>query len=82
MKHDLLSDRGIIIADNVLYFGQVHHYGGYADENKDASKNIKKMAAKVHLFNEHVAKDPRSELVLLPVFDGLTIIRKKDPLDD
>ena len=28
-------------------------------------------------FNDHVAADPRAEQVILPLRDGLTIIRKK-----
>jgi predicted O-methyltransferase YrrM len=29
-------------------------------------------------FNAHVAKDPRVEVVVLPLFDGLGLIRLKD----
>ena len=31
----------------------------------------------LHHFNDHVAADPRVEKLLLPLRDGLTIIRKK-----
>lgn len=67
----------------VLFFGQVHKEAGYIDQTKGnddeeaASKNIKKTALKVHNFNQHVANDPRVESVILPLFDGLTVIRKK-----
>ncbi|CAO3609399.1 unnamed protein product [Mucor fragilis] len=83
MEHDLLSDRGIILVDNVLFFGHVHTQAAdYVsqtsnDGSEDGTKNMKKTALKVHHFNQHVAKDPRVESVMLPVFDGLTIIRKK-----
>ncbi|KAK4509032.1 Protein kinase domain-containing protein [Mucor velutinosus] len=86
MEHDLLSDRGIILVDNVLFFGHVHTQAAdYVSQapNKDSSngeegtRNLRKTALKVHHFNQHVAKDPRVESVMLPVFDGLTIIRKK-----
>ncbi|KAL9550840.1 hypothetical protein MBANPS3_004547 [Mucor bainieri] len=87
MEHDLLSDRGVLLVDNVLFFGHVHtqaaDYVSQASKDGDNSngeegtKNMRKTALKVHHFNQHVAKDPRVESVMLPVFDGLTIIRKK-----
>ena len=67
----------------VLFFGHVHTQAeDYVsqtsnDGSEDGTKNMKKTALKVHRFNQHVAKDPRVESVMLPVFDGLTIIRKK-----
>ncbi|EPB88970.1 hypothetical protein HMPREF1544_04231 [Mucor circinelloides 1006PhL] len=80
MEHDLLSNRGIILVDNVLFFGHVHTQAAdYTDYGKseEGTKNMKKTALKVHKFNQHVANDTRVESVMLPVFDGLTIIRKK-----
>ncbi len=61
-----LNTRGIIIADNVLFHGQV------------LEEEIKGKSAKaIHAFNEHVAKDNRTEQVLLTVRDGLLLIKKK-----
>ncbi len=61
-----LSNRGIIIADNVLFHGQV------------LEEDIKgKNAKAIHAFNEHVANDKRTEQVLLTVRDGLLLIKKK-----
>lgn len=62
----LLSKEGIIIADNVLFHGQV-----VAEPLK--GKNAKA----VHAFNQHVQQDPRTEQVMLSIRDGLTIIKKK-----
>jgi caffeoyl-CoA O-methyltransferase len=62
----LLKKGGWILADNVLFHGQVL-------ENPVKGKN----AEAVDAFNKHVAKDPRVEVVLLTVRDGLSIIRKK-----
>ncbi|MFN8244057.1 MAG: O-methyltransferase [Ferruginibacter sp.] len=56
---------GWIIADNVLFHGQVL-------ETPVAGKNAKA----IHAFNEHVRNDPRVEEVLLTVRDGLLVIRK------
>lgn len=61
-----LSKRGMIIADNVLFHGQVL-------EDPVSGKNAKA----IHAFNEHVLADERTEQVLLTVRDGLLLIKKK-----
>ena len=61
-----LSNKGIIIADNVLFHGQVL-------DNEIKGKNAKA----IHAFNQHVANDDRTEQVLLTVRDGLLLIKKK-----
>lgn len=62
----LLSNNGIIIADNVLFHGQV------------LTTPVKgKNALAIDNFNKHVAADERTEQILLTVRDGLTIIKKK-----
>lgn len=57
---------GIILADNVLFHGEVL-------EEPVRGKNAKALAA----FNEMVAADERVEQVLLTLRDGLMLIRKK-----
>ena len=61
-----LHTNGLIIADNVLFHGQVL-------EENISGKNAKA----IHSFNEKVASDERVEQVLLTVRDGLLFIRKK-----
>ena len=61
-----LSPHGYIIADNVLFHGDVL-------EESISGKNAKA----IHAFNEHVKNDARVEQVMLTVRDGLTIIKKK-----
>jgi len=56
---------GWIIADNVLFHGQVL-------ENEVVGKNAKA----IHEFNEYVTNDKRVEQVLLTVRDGLLLIKK------
>jgi len=56
---------GWILADNVLFHGQVL-------EEEIKGKNAKAIQA----FNDHVAADSRVEQVLLTVRDGLMLIRK------
>ncbi|KAI9267944.1 O-methyltransferase [Phascolomyces articulosus] len=78
MNNNLLSDRGIIVADNVLFFGQVHRIAGYQDDDTaKGSKNIRKKAKYAHEFNKHVLDDSRVQVVILPLFDGVSIINKK-----
>ena len=61
-----LHTGGLIIADNVLFHGQV-----LADSI--AGKNAKAIDA----FNQHVANDDRTEQVLLTIRDGLLLVKKK-----
>jgi predicted O-methyltransferase YrrM len=57
---------GFIIADNVLWYGKV------MEEDALTDKETRGIAA----FNNLVKSDPRVEQLLLPVRDGLMIIRK------
>ncbi|MEX1203057.1 MAG: O-methyltransferase [Ferruginibacter sp.] len=61
-----LKPGGWIIADNVLFHGQV-----LEDEVKG------KNALAIHHFNEHVKKDDRVEQALISLRDGLLFIKKK-----
>ncbi|MEJ7589429.1 MAG: class I SAM-dependent methyltransferase [Ferruginibacter sp.] len=60
-----VKQNGLIIADNVLFHGQVL-------EENITGKN----ALAIHDFNLHVKKDARVEQLLLTLRDGLLIIRK------
>ncbi|KAI9264938.1 O-methyltransferase [Phascolomyces articulosus] len=77
MDNNLLSDNGVIIADNVLFYGQVHRQAGYADMKPiNFKRDIPGMAKQIHQFNEHVLNDKRVQVVILPLFDGVSIITK------
>jgi predicted O-methyltransferase YrrM len=60
-----LKSGGVILADNVLFHGDVLG-------EKISGKNGKA----IHAFNEHVAQDKRVQRAILTVRDGLMIIRK------
>ncbi len=62
-----LSKNGWIIADNVLFHGQVF-------DDPITGKSAKAIQA----FNEHVLADVRTEQVLLTIRDGLFLIKKKN----
>lgn len=60
-----VRENGLIIADNVLFHGEV------------LGENIAgKSAIAINKFNNHVVNDPRVEKVLLTLRDGLMLIRK------
>ena len=63
---DKLRPGGIIIVDNVLWSGKVLN-----------EKNIDQNTAIITNFNKMVRKDQRVEKLILPIRDGLFIIRKK-----
>jgi len=57
---------GIILVDNVLWFGLA------ADPDTEDE-----VALSAQKFNDYVAEDKSIDIVMLPVADGLTIIRKQ-----
>ena len=66
MAMSVLRRGGYIIADNTLWDGHVTDHAYDRDSQ----------TAGIRRFNDHVAADPRVEKVILPLRDGLTIIRK------
>ena len=62
---ELIKKNGIIIIDNVLWYGEV------ADKyNNEKYTNI------IRDFNIHVKNDKKTEQVIIPLGDGFTICRK------
>jgi predicted O-methyltransferase YrrM len=55
---------GMILADNVLWSGKV-----FSDPQDDTARVI-------HRFNRHIREDMRTEIVMLPIRDGISLIRK------
>lgn len=63
---------GYIIADNTLWDGHVLN---------PVPRTSDLQTIGIKAFNDYVAKDGRVEKVILPLRDGLTLIRKKTPQD-
>ena len=67
--YDLVFDKvrtgGFIIADNVLWSGQV------LDDEKDENTQA------LHQYNQKILADDRVENILLPIRDGLMVSRKR-----
>lgn len=64
-----LNPGGYIIADNTLWDGHVLETNTHYTDRQTLG---------IKAFNDLVAKDSRVEKVILPLRDGLTIIRKKE----
>ena len=64
---DMIRPGGLILADNVIWDGKVCQNPLPQD----------KQTLSIVRFNDMVAKDPRVESVILPIRDGLNVIRKK-----
>lgn len=64
---DMVRPGGIILADNVIWDGKVCQDPLPQD----------KQTLSIARFNDMVSSDPRVESVILPLRDGLNIIRKK-----
>ena len=88
----LLKKGGLIIVDNVLWKGLVldANNNGYdsSDETMPSGSNeekellkknrrARKLAMKMHQFNGAVVRDERLEVVMMPIRDGLSLIRKR-----
>lgn len=55
----------------------MHRAAGYEQGSGfDAPENEMEIAQQLNRFNQHVLKDPRVEVVMLPLFDGISLIRK------
>jgi predicted O-methyltransferase YrrM len=70
MALSVLRPGGFIVADNTLWDGHV----------VDPAYDRDRQTHGIEQFNDYVARDPRTEQVILPLRDGLTIIRKRTPL--
>jgi predicted O-methyltransferase YrrM len=67
MVMSLLRPGGYILADNTLWDGHVVDHAYDKDRQTQG----------IETFNDYIARDERVEQLILPLRDGLTIIRKK-----
>jgi caffeoyl-CoA O-methyltransferase len=61
-----LTPRGVLVFDNVLWNGAVAN----ASDQDESTQAIRAL-------NDFVAKDPRADAVMLPVADGITLVRRR-----
>lgn len=62
-----MNSGGILLVDNVLWYGKVMEEAKPKDKDTIALKE----------FNQIVANDERVEMVLMPIRDGISLIRKR-----
>ena len=62
-----LAKNGLIIADNVLFHGEVIN-----------SNNKNKNVEAIRLFNNYIKQDNSVEQIILTIRDGLSLIKKKE----
>merc|ERR1719261_1735740 len=72
LAHKLLAPSGVIVCDNVLYNGYP-----YVHPHFDAQPARRHFGDAVKEFNRWVADHPKLEQVVLPVRDGISIIRQR-----
>jgi caffeoyl-CoA O-methyltransferase len=85
LEHGLLRPDGLLVVDNTLWGGKVLDAGerpvAEPDDSAPADQWLDQMlsywAYHVARFNTAVARDERVESVLLPVHDGMTLIRHR-----
>ena len=63
----ILRPGGFILADNTLWYGHVVDHAYDKDRQTQG----------IETFNDYIAHDERVEQVILPLRDGLTLIRKR-----
>ena len=68
MVMGILKPGGFILADNTLWDGHVVDHAYDKDHQTQG----------IETFNDYIAQDPRVEQVILPLRDGLTLIRKRE----
>ncbi|CAG8545827.1 22374_t:CDS:2, partial [Racocetra persica] len=77
LERNLLSDNGFIVADNALFGGYVSQVAKGKDLSHAPDRDVK-CAKLMHAFNEYVINDQRTTKILLPCFDGVMLIQKKE----
>lgn len=70
LDRDMIAENGLIAIDNTLLGGEA--YVERAQDEGGRSENGAAIAA----FNRKVADDPRTVQVLLPIRDGVTLVRR------
>merc|ERR1711904_175728 len=72
LERDLIAPGGTIFCDNVLYNGYP-----YLSSHFDAQPARRGFGNDIRVFNEWVCNHPELDQVVLPIRDGVSILRKK-----
>jgi len=71
MRLDLLADDGLILVDNTLYLGYP-----FMGKDYDVQSSRVNSARAIEEFNTYIRNDDRVWQIMLPIRDGVTMIRK------
>merc|ERR1711988_1705979 len=74
LERDLIAPGGTIICDNVLYNGYP-----YLSSHFDAQPARRGFGDNIKEFNSFVCEHPELEQVVLPIRDGVSILRRRTP---
>ncbi|XP_021353045.1 caffeoyl-CoA O-methyltransferase-like [Mizuhopecten yessoensis] len=74
MDRDMLTVRGTIIVDNSLFMGLI-----FCKDHPSAE--MIQNGLDIHEFNEFVAQDERVYKVVVPIRDGVTMIRRRSDVE-
>ncbi|SFJ18251.1 Predicted O-methyltransferase YrrM [Halobacillus dabanensis] len=66
----MLTEKGMIVSDNVLF-------KGFVADDSNASPRMAKIARKIRTFNEWLVQHPDFHTTIVPVGDGVAITKKK-----
>ncbi|GKY98758.1 hypothetical protein MPSEU_000832100 [Mayamaea pseudoterrestris] len=84
----LLKKGGLLVVDNVLWkglvleastgnFSSLRETDETGEDELRKNRRARKLAMKMHRFNSAIVQDTRAEVLVLPMRDGLSVIRKK-----
>lgn len=66
----MLTEKGMIVSDNVLF-------KGFVADDSDANPRMAKIARKIRTFNEWLVEHPDYHTTIVPVGDGVAITKRK-----
>jgi predicted O-methyltransferase YrrM len=65
-----MAEGGLMVFDNTLWSGRVLN-----EEDLKSDADTRNM----HAFNQYLAATEEAEVLMLPIRDGLTLLRKRNP---
>merc|ERR1711908_31785 len=81
LEKNLLAPEGMIVCDNILYNGYP-----YVDSHFDAQPPRRGFGDAIQDFNQWVYDQPELEQIVLPIRDGVSLIRRRqfayEPFDE
>ena len=75
MKSPLIQEGSMIVADNVLWKDIAALSSNLDEDDGVISRRYRLISRAMDEFNAHVNEDSRTEQVVLPIQDGVSLIR-------